>query len=74
MFALHNVLQEMQHQHQEIYEIQVPRVIARVRSDPLLVLTEEEFVQRYRLSKDAVLDLLGQLHPIAPKIISGRGT
>ena len=58
MFALHDVLQEMQRQHQEIEEIRVSHVIARDRSDPLLVLTEEEFVKRYRLSKDAVFDLL----------------
>ena len=66
MFALHAVLQEIE-------EIRVPRVIARDRSDPLLVLTEEEFVQRYRLSKDAVFDLIEQLHPIALRITSGRG-
>ena len=70
MFPLHWILNEENRQLQEIEDVRIPRVFAR---DPLQALTEEEFVQRYRLSKDAVSDLLDELHPVAPRIVNGRG-
>ena len=73
MFALHEILQEEYRQLEECDGIKIPRVIARDRGDPLRTLTEEEFVERYRLSKNGVADLHDELQPIAPRIVNGRG-
>ena len=72
MFALHQILQEEYARFKKL-KVSEFRVIARDRGNPFQALTEEEFIERYRLNKDAVSDLLDELRPVAPRIVNGRG-
>lgn len=43
------------------------------RQDPFQMYSEEEFRQRYRLSKECTQDLLGRIHHHLPESASERG-
>ncbi|XP_050704623.1 putative nuclease HARBI1 isoform X1 [Eriocheir sinensis] len=45
----------------------------KTRRDPLEIYSEEEFLQRYRLSKQATVDLLSKIQHLLPKSASKRG-
>lgn len=74
MYAFHDILQEQHRQVEQVEDIQVPRVIPRDRSNPFLYHTEEEFIQRYRLPKNATRNLVEDIEPRAPRVRNGRGT
>ncbi|KAK4318654.1 hypothetical protein Pmani_010348 [Petrolisthes manimaculis] len=57
----------------EIAELRVPRIILADRSDPMAYLCEGEFIMRYRLSKEAVRDLLREITPRLQRIRNNRG-
>ncbi|KAK4308443.1 hypothetical protein Pmani_019864 [Petrolisthes manimaculis] len=57
----------------EIAEFRVPRIIPADRSDPMAYLCEGEFITRYRLSKEAVRDLLREITPRLQRIRNNRG-
>ncbi|KAK3892025.1 hypothetical protein Pcinc_004114 [Petrolisthes cinctipes] len=57
----------------EIAVLRVPRIIPADRSDPMAYLNEDEFIMRYRLSKEAVRDLLREITPRLQRIRNNRG-
>ncbi|KAK4323593.1 hypothetical protein Pmani_005708 [Petrolisthes manimaculis] len=59
----------------EIAELRVPvpRIIPADRSDPMAYLCEDEFIMRYRLSKEAVRDLLREITPCLQRIRNNSG-
>ncbi|XP_045105017.1 uncharacterized protein LOC123500364 isoform X2 [Portunus trituberculatus] len=69
-----NLLQDLDYEEiQEIWHLRLPRAVLQDRSDPMVYLTEEEFIQRYRLSKDGVRDVLEEITPYLGRIRDGRG-
>ncbi|KAK3890130.1 hypothetical protein Pcinc_005906 [Petrolisthes cinctipes] len=73
MFAQHALLQEQLRQLEQVGEVRIPRVIPRDRANPFRYLTEEEFVKRYRLPKNAVQDLIEAIEPHTPRPNNDRG-
>ena len=69
---LHEV-QLQQLEQLEALEVRVPRVVLRDRNDPFVSLCEE-FIQRFRLPKDCVRDLIDEISPHAPRVQPGKGT
>ncbi|XP_045105016.1 uncharacterized protein LOC123500364 isoform X1 [Portunus trituberculatus] len=68
-----NLLQDLDYEEiQEIWHLRLPRAVLQDRSDPMVYLTEEEFIQRYRLSKDGVRDVLEEITPYLGRIRDGR--
>ncbi|KAK3865591.1 hypothetical protein Pcinc_028813 [Petrolisthes cinctipes] len=57
----------------EIAVLRVPRIIPADRSDPMAYLNEDEFIMRYRLSNEAVRDLLREITPRLQRIRNNRG-
>ncbi|KAK4325149.1 hypothetical protein Pmani_004303 [Petrolisthes manimaculis] len=57
----------------EVVMARVPRIIPVDRSNPMAYLSEGDFVMRYRLSKEAVRDLLQEITPHLKKIRNNRG-
>lgn len=57
----------------EIGMLRIPRIIPLDRSNPMEYLTEEEFIMRYRLNKEAVMDLLQVITPNLRRIRNNRG-
>ncbi|KAK4303886.1 hypothetical protein Pmani_024136 [Petrolisthes manimaculis] len=53
--------------------VRVPRIIPVDRSYPMAYLSEGDFVMRYRLSKEAVRDLLREITPHLQRIRNNRG-
>lgn len=74
MAAVQELLAEQIRYMEELQEVRVPRIIAKDRSDPFQCLTDEEFVERYRLPKDAVMALTEEVRPRAQVDEKGRGT
>lgn len=58
---------------EELQPRRIPRIVPRDRRDPMAYLTEHEFVQRFRLSKSTVRDLLEEIRPRLPIVNNGRG-
>ncbi|KAK3889672.1 hypothetical protein Pcinc_006238 [Petrolisthes cinctipes] len=73
MFAHHALLQEHLRQLEQVEEVRIPRVIPRDRANPFRYHTEEDFVKRYRLPKNAVQDLIEAIEPHAPRPNNDRG-
>ncbi|XP_045106151.1 putative nuclease HARBI1 isoform X1 [Portunus trituberculatus] len=70
-----DLLQKLDYEEiEEIRRLRLPRTVLRDRSDPMVYLTEEEFIQRYRLSKDGVRDVLEEITPYLGRIRDGRGS
>lgn len=51
----------------------LPRRVIKDRQNPFTAYSEEEFIQRYRLSKECTHTLLAELEPYLPKAQDGRG-
>ena len=60
-------------QLRQVEEVRLPRMVLQDRSDPLLILSEEEFTDRYRLTKLCTMDLLDQISIRLPRARDGRG-
>ncbi|KAK4319118.1 hypothetical protein Pmani_008488 [Petrolisthes manimaculis] len=58
---------------EELQPRRLHRIVPRDRSDPMAYLADHEFIQRFRLSKDAVRDLLEEIRPRLPRVGNGRG-
>ena len=58
----------------EIGMLRVPRMIPLDRANPMAYLCAENFVMRYRLTKEAVRDLLLEITPNLRRIENNRGT
>lgn len=56
-----------------LLEVKIPRIIAKDRSDPFQGLSDEEFLERYRLPKDTTRDLIEEVRPRAHVDKMGRG-
>ena len=74
MAGVQEALEEQIRQVEQVLEVRIPRVVAKDRSDPFHCLSDEEFLERYRLPKDAVTDLIEQVRPRAHVDRMGRGT
>lgn len=57
----------------ELQRVRLPRFVPRDRSDPRAYLTELDFLQRFRLSKEGVRDLLEEIRPRLARIRNNRG-
>ena len=66
-------LMEQQLQQLRQVDMRVPRVIPRDRTDPFDKFTEEEFRERFRLSKQDTRDLIEEIRPNAHRVMNGRG-
>lgn len=62
-----------EHEGEGMGIMRLPRIVPRDRSDPMAYLTDREFVQRFRLSKAGVRDLLQEIRPHLRRIRNGRG-
>lgn len=58
----------------EAVDVRVPRVVLKDRSDPFISVSEDEFIQRFRLPKDCVRDLIDEISPRVPRVQPGKGT
>lgn len=74
MDVVQELLAEQIRYMEELQEVRVPRIVAKDRSNPFECFTEKEFVERYRLSKDATTALIEEVRPRAPVDDMGRGT
>ncbi|KAK8404687.1 hypothetical protein O3P69_007736 [Scylla paramamosain] len=54
-------------------QARLPRRLVKDHQNPFAAYSEEEFVQRYRLSKECIHTLLGQVEPDLPRAKDGRG-
>ena len=54
-------------------EARLPRRLVTDRQNPFTAYSEEEFIQRYRLSKECIRTLLEQVEPHVPRAQDGRG-
>uniref|UniRef100_A0A0P4VXD6 DDE Tnp4 domain-containing protein n=1 Tax=Scylla olivacea TaxID=85551 RepID=A0A0P4VXD6_SCYOL len=54
-------------------QARLPRRLVKDPQNPFAAYSEEEFVQRYRLSKECIHTLLGQVEPDLPRAKDGRG-
>lgn len=54
-------------------QVRLPRVVPRDRENPFTSLSEDDFIERYRLSPGCVLELLEEVEPRLPKAQDGRG-
>ena len=73
MAGVQEALEEQIRQVEQVLEVRIPRIVAKDRSDPFHCLSDEEFLERYRLPKDAVTDLIEQIRPRALVDRMGRG-
>ncbi|KAK8404685.1 hypothetical protein O3P69_007734 [Scylla paramamosain] len=53
-------------------QARLPRRLVKDHQNPFAAYSEEEFVQRYRLSKECIHTLLGQVEPDLPRAKDGR--
>lgn len=54
-------------------QARLPRRLVKDHQNPFAAYSEEEFVQRYLLSKECIHTLLGQVEPDLPRAKDGRG-
>lgn len=57
----------------EWFQLRVPRRLVRDRMDPFHSMTEDEFLSRFRLTKEATRDLIERVHPHLPQVENNRG-
>lgn len=58
----------------DVGEVQLHRGVFKDRSDPCASLSEEEYIQLYRLSKKYERSLLEKIRVILHRALDGRGT
>ena len=57
----------------QVEEVRPPRVVPQDRQNPFTSLSNEEFIDRYRLSPTCTLQLLEDVQPRLPRARDGRG-
>ena len=56
----------------QVEEVRLPRVVPRDRQNPFTFLSEEDFIERYRLSPACTLQLLDRVQPVMVALCSVR--
>lgn len=61
MTAAQELLEEKARQVEQVLEVRVPRIVAKDYKDSFHCLSDEEFLERYRLPMDVVTDLIKKI-------------
>ncbi|XP_045107700.1 putative nuclease HARBI1 [Portunus trituberculatus] len=63
MAALDEIIDEEMFEMEELRRVKIPCIVPKDRNDPFYYLSGEEFLERFRLPKDAVRDLIEEVRP-----------